>query len=343
MRDERPAPVRRTTIYDIARIADTSASAVSSVLNGTWRKRRISQKLADRVTAIAEREGYSAHAQASLLRRSSSNVIGMIVPKYDNRYFAAIAEQFEAMARARGLFPVITCTRREPELELEAAKELVAFRAQTLIATGATDPERITALCRAAGVRSINLDLPGKSAPSVISDNYAGARTLTDLLLKRCREELGLSGALYFVGGRRNDSNTRARLKGFLDVHREKGLTVPPEQILIPGYSGVKTEQSLRGLVWGEPIGLFVNSTIALDGVVRWLGELAPEAAALARYGCFDYDPFAFRLPGSVAMIQQDSSAMLDRVFQLHEARESGEETITIPCILHVRDTQRAD
>lgn len=42
----------------------------------------------------------------------------MIVPKYDNRYFGSIAEKFEEMARARGLLPIITCTRRQPELEL---------------------------------------------------------------------------------------------------------------------------------------------------------------------------------------------------------------------------------
>lgn len=336
MRDERQEPTRRTTIYDIAKLAETSASAVSSVLNGSWRKRRISQRLADRVTAIAEREGYTAHAQASLLRRSSSNVIGMIVPKYDNRYFAAIAERFETMARARGLFPVVTCTQREPDLEVEAAKELISFRAETLIATGATDPERITALCAAAGVRSINLDLPGEGAPSVISDNYAGARSLTQVVLERCRSELGLSGALHFVGGRRNDHNTRARLEGFLDAHRECGLDVPPAHILIPGYSGIKTEQSLRALSLEEPRGLFVNSTIALDGVVHWLAEVGGQAAARVRYGCFDFDPFAFRLPGTVAMIQQDSSAMLERVFELHDASNVSQETVQIPCILHV-------
>ncbi len=338
MPDERPEPSRRTTIYDIAKLAETSPSAVSSVLNGTWRKRRISQRLADHVSAIAEREGYTAHAQASLLRRSSSNVIGMIVPKYDNRYFAAIAERFEAMARARGLFPVVTCTQREPELEVEAAKELISFRAETLISTGATDPDRISALCAAAGVRSINLDLPGTKAPSVISDNYEGARTLVEIVLRRCRSELGLAGPLHFVGGRRNDHNTRARLEGFLDAHRDEGLSVPPENLLLPGYSGVKTEQSLRALARGEPIGLFVNSTIALDGVVNWLADIGPRDAARVRYGCFDFDPFAFRLPGSVAMVQQDSSAMLDRVFELHDAPEMDRGTIRIPCILRVAE-----
>ena len=85
---------KRPTIYDIAALAGTSASAVSSVLNGSWKKRRISQKLADRINTIAEQQGYSVNIQASVLRRVRSNIIGMIIPKYDNRYFGAIAEQF---------------------------------------------------------------------------------------------------------------------------------------------------------------------------------------------------------------------------------------------------------
>ena len=60
------------------------------------------------MSKIAAEQRYAVNLQASMLRRERSHVIGMIVPKYDNRYFGAIAEHFAAMARARGLFPVIT-------------------------------------------------------------------------------------------------------------------------------------------------------------------------------------------------------------------------------------------
>src|SRR5690606_23019792 len=101
---------RRTTIYDLAALAGASPTAVSAVLNGTWKKRRISAALAERITRIADEQGYAVNMQASALRREKSHLIGMIVPKYDNRYFGSIVERFEAMARDRGLFPIITCT-----------------------------------------------------------------------------------------------------------------------------------------------------------------------------------------------------------------------------------------
>ncbi len=60
----------------------------------------------------------------------------MIIPKYDNRYFGSIAERFEEMARERGLLPIITCTRRRPELEIEAVKAMLSWQVDWVVATG---------------------------------------------------------------------------------------------------------------------------------------------------------------------------------------------------------------
>lgn len=326
---------KRTTIYDLAKLADASPSAVSSVLNGTWEKRRISRKLAERVTRLAEEQGYSVNVQASLLRREKSNIVGMIVPKYDNRYFGDIAEQFEAMARVRGFFPVVTCTQRDPDLEFEAAKELISYQAECLISTGATDPDRISAFCAASGVQSINLDLPGNDAPSVISDNFAAARDLTKLILERCHSDLGWSGPLRFVGGRLADHNTAARLRGFLAAQHERGISVPDTHIMANGYSADSAAKVLKDFHPDGPAGLFVNSTISLEGVVRWHSELKT-SANMVRYGCFDWDPFGSFLPGNIGMVEQDVTTMLTKAFALIGKTQTHREPILVPCKLRV-------
>ena len=328
--------VKRTTIYDIARLADASASAVSSVLNGTWEKRRISKKLAQRVMRLAEEEGYSVNVQASLLRRDRSNIVGMIVPKYDNRYFGHISELFEEMAREQGLFPIITCTQRDPDLEFEAAKEMLSYRVECIVSTGATDPDRISTLCAASGVQTINLDLPGTLAPSVISDNYDAAQQLTALILDRCAQDLGASDALHFIGGRLSDNNTAARLRGFFDAHQSRGIVVPDTHILASGYSAQKAFKALEHWVPEKPTGLFVNSTIALEGVVRWYSTLTPTTALRIRYGCFDWDPFGSFLPGNVGMIEQDVETMLKKAFALIGRPNSPQTPILVPCKLRL-------
>lgn len=334
MADNDGNSAKRLTIYDLAQIAGTSPSAVSSVLNGTWKKRRISERLAERITRIAEEQGYAVNLQASVLRRERSRIVGMIIPKYDNRYFGAIAEQFEAMARARGLFPVITCTRREAELEFDAARALVSYQAETLIVTGATEPDRIGEFCRAAGVRVINLDLPGSNMPSVVSDNFTGAYDLTRLILTRACRDFGTEFPLFFIGGRAQDHNTRERLRGFLKAHEEAGLTVPDDQIIMHGYAPEKNEALIERLDLPDRSAIFVNSTIALEGVVRALHRRRKSGPTDIRFGCFDWDPFAALMHENVGMSQQDVTAMLLKVFDLMEHPPEGAPQVLIPCII---------
>ncbi|SLN65899.1 HTH-type transcriptional regulator DegA [Roseivivax jejudonensis] len=318
---------RRTTIYDIAELAGTSPSAVSAILNGSWKKRRIAETTAQRVIDIAEAEGYARNLQASALRSDRSNVIGMIMPKYDNRYFGAIAEQFEAKARARGLFPVITCTERDPELEVAAAREMIGYRVDCIIATGATDPDRITRTAAAAGIRTLNLDLPGREAPSVISDNYNGARELALLLLDRIGPA---SGPLLFVGGRGTDHNTAERIRGVRDAHEARGLALPESHVLTCGYASDKAQSALDTLAFDVPEALFVNSTISLEGVVRWMrsnGQTLP-------FGCFDWDPFAALLEENVGMVKQDVTALVSTIFDRLDEPSGEADVIQIPCIL---------
>jgi DNA-binding LacI/PurR family transcriptional regulator len=326
---------KRPTIYDLAELVGTSPTAVSSVLNGSWKKRRISQKLADRVLQAAQEHGYTVNIQASVLRRDRSNIVGMILPKYDNRFFGAMAEQFETRAREAGLFPVITCTQRDPALELQAAREMLSYQVDYLICTGATDPDQITDLCRAAGVKTLNLDLPGTKAPSILSDNFTAARDLTRVILDACARDFGGSAPLMFIGGRSDDHNTRERRRGFLEAHKERGITVPDHLMITNGYAPEKARETLLKMA-DVPNGIFVNSTITLEGVVFWLRSLAPERAAQIRYGSFDWDPFGALLPQNVGMVRQDVSALLDLTFSTMKDGTEENTMQLVPCQLEM-------
>ena len=59
---------RKSTIYDLAELAEVSASTVSAVLNGNWKERRIAESTALRVQRLATKHMYSVNRQASGLR-----------------------------------------------------------------------------------------------------------------------------------------------------------------------------------------------------------------------------------------------------------------------------------
>ncbi len=328
---------KKITIYDLAKLTDVSASAVSAILNGTWKKRRISKTLADRVMKIAKEQGYELNRPASMLRSKKSNVIGMLVPKYDNRYFGSISEQFEEMARERNMLPIITCTRRDPKLELEATRAMLSWQVDWVVATGTTFPDKITELCKQAGVPVINLDLPGKMAPSIISDNYSGAKKLTVNILTRSAVRYGSMEPLFFIGGRKTDHNTAERLRGFIDAHVERGIHVPEKNILVNGYSMKNIDLILENSFNGDNInipGIFVNSTISLEGVVRWLALHGFNEIKQPPLGCFDWDPLVSLLGNNISMVRQDVQAMLDAVFKIIDTGHVSIETIEIAPIL---------
>ena len=335
MRTSSQVAKKRPTIYDLATLTGASATAVSAVLNGSWKKRRISERLALKIMEAAKEQGYAVNLQASVLRRERSNIVGMIVPKYDNRYFGAMAERFEALARNHGLFPVITCTQRDPQLEIQAAQALISYQVDYLVVTGATKPDSVSELCAAAGVRSINLDLPGTVTASVTSDNFEGARQLTHLIIDRVVAELDYKGPLLFIGGRAADHNTKERIRGFQEAHRERGILLPEENVIASDYDPEKVDLALNARISNLPLGFFVNSTITLEGVVRWINRIFPHHQGVVRYGCFDYDSFAAQLPENVGMVEQDVNGMLAKTFQLIESRTDTKEHFLVPCILH--------
>jgi LacI family transcriptional regulator, fructose operon transcriptional repressor len=113
-----------------------------------------------------------------------------------------------------------------------------------------------------------------------------------------------------------------------------KTAALPDAHILASGYSAQKAFKTLEAWVPNTPTGLFVNSTIALEGVVRWYSNLDPAVAQKIRYGCFDWDPFGSFLPGNVGMVEQDVETMLEQAFKLIGNPKAPKEPILVPCIL---------
>jgi len=317
---------KRPTIYDVAALAQTSAATVSSVLNGTWKKRRITEETASRIRKIAENQKYSVNRQARGLRRSRSGLIGMIIPMHDNRFFSSMSQTFEQLARARHLVPTVVSTLRDPKLEVETVRTLISYQIEYLIVTGATDPDAVSKLCHHHGVKHINVDLPGHMTASVISDNYWGAKQLTGALIKRSMpQDSKARDRFYFVGGIVSDYATRRRIDGFSDAIKASFGKVMPTQIDPCGYEPDVAEAAMRGLhakIGGLPRGLFVNSTIALEGVVRFLNALGPAELEQCSIGSYDWDPFAMCLSFPVSMVRQNVRALLTEAFRMIDSGE---------------------
>jgi len=323
---------RKSTIYDVAELAGVSASTVSAVLNGNWRERRIAEATAAKVQRLAATHKYSVNRQASGLRKSRSGLIGMIIPMHDNRFFSSLSQVFERLARERHWYPLVVSTLRDPVLELETVRTLISYRIEYLVVAGATDPDSVSRVCKGHGVAHVNVDLPGTKATSVISDNYWGAQQLTQALIDRSKPLRTRSrNKAHFVGGIATDHATRRRMDGFADVIRSHFGRVDPEQIDACGYEGERAEAAVAALyrrLGGLPRMLFINSTIALEGVVRYLKTLPAGELDHCTFGCYDWDPFASVLSFPLMMVRQNVEGLLGEAFRIIDSRSFTENRI---------------
>jgi LacI family fructose operon transcriptional repressor len=318
---------RKSTIYDIAMAANSSPTTVSLVLNDSWRQYRIKPETAARILDCAEGLGYAVNLKARGLRLSRSGLAGMILPHYRNRFFAGLAEAFEANARSRGMCPIVVSTHRHPGNELKVTETLLAQQVEFLFISGVRDPDPLNDLCRAAGVRCVNIDLPGSRAPSVVSDNRGGARELTEVVIEKLAAHGSDTADLFFFGGVADDDATRNRVLGFNDALAAHDIVPTPRMIDCCGYPPTNAARSLAAKyaqLGRLPSGMFVNGVTALEGALRFTATLPADELQAIVVGSFDWDPFAAHLPFDMTMVRQNVEVLISEGFGLIDSYEVG-------------------
>jgi LacI family transcriptional regulator, fructose operon transcriptional repressor len=324
-------PTRKSTIYDIARAAGSSTSTVSMVLNGTWARYRIKEDTANRILETARALGYNVNMKARGLRLSRSGLAGMVLPHYRNRFFAGLAQTFEDQARARGLCPIVVGTQRDPAVEVSVTKTLLSQRVELLFIAGVRNPVPLNDLCAAAGVPSINLDLPGDGAPSVVSDNRGGARAITDVLIDKLVARGHAPDELVLLGGVAGEYATSMRIAGFRDAFDARGIAPAANAVASCGYNAAAAKDALsaRYAALGRlPHGLLMNSITALEGLVQFTSTLSADAWRSTVVGCFDWDPFAAHLAFDMTMLRQDVQAIISEAFRLADHYDPADRSI---------------
>lgn len=324
---------KKATIYDLSVESGASASTVSAVLNGTWRKRRISEETANRIMTLAKKHRYTANRQARALRSSRSGLAGLLLPVYDTRFFSSMAQTFEALARERGLLPVVVSGRRDPEEERRTVESLIAYSIDSLFIAGATDPDGVHRVCARAGVPHVNIDLPGDMACSVISDNRQGARALTSAIIRRAQQTGPLGPDDVYMFGGRDDHASRERILGFHAVKAEIFGTPATNDIESTGYSPGMTALAFERFFQRHgrlPRCFFINSSINFEGLLRFMAKHDGETFGDIVVGCFDYDPFGSFLPFPVYMVRPNISEMLEKGFELLDAAEEAPRIVVV-------------
>ena len=185
---------RSATIKDVAAAAGVGIATVSRVFSGTG---SVSPATRERVLAAARDLDYRPSALGRGLKLRRSGGIGLVVPDVTDPFCADLVAGVLACARTFGEHVVLDAAHGDPAREAEIVDRLVEQRVDGIIAVPAGTEAAWRAAERiGAGVVFADRVPPGlDEAPSVLADDRAGVRTLTEYLVGLGHRRIAFLGA----------------------------------------------------------------------------------------------------------------------------------------------------
>lgn len=218
------------TIKDIAKAAGVSHTTVSRALNGSS---AVASATAQRILETAERLGYVPNSVARSLKTKRSNLLGVMITRFDDPFFAEVLHGIEDRLSERDYSFIVAASNKDPHLETEIVQRMSERRVEGVIVCSTQVGEAHRDRLNAFGVPSVlvnNQDL--EDLPFAVShDDVDGARRLTRHLLELGHTRLG------YIGNAAAMRTTLDRLQGVRMELAAHGLTLDAE-LQVDGVEG---------------------------------------------------------------------------------------------------------
>lgn len=267
---------------DVARLAGTSPSVVSYVLNGS---RPVAPGTRARVLAAIEELGYRPNAVARSLRTSRTHTLGLIVPDAANHFFAELSGAIEEAAFTAGYTVLVGNAVNDRSRELAYLRTFIDRQVDGLILCPAGDAEHLVGEVERASVPTVLTDrsLDLVHVPSVRVDHEGGAKSATEHLLGHGRALVGC------VAGPADMGIAMERVSGWRAALEAAGLAPHDGLVQHAPFSADGGYRAALTLLEAHPDldGLLVSSDEQAFGALRALsdaGRPAPHEVAVASF-----------------------------------------------------------
>jgi LacI family transcriptional regulator len=294
---------KHATLSEVAKKAGVGTTTVSRVINGGL---SVDPKTLARVQLAIERLGYMPNQAARILKGDRTRTIGFVIPSIADPFFSSCAEAAQAIVRSNDSVLIVLTTQNEPKTELDAVNMLMRHRVDGLIiAPCNAEDGLLSQMLGRISTPVVTLDRPiqGSTIPSVLSNNFAGAKLATQHLIEHGYRRivcLTRETRLYTI---------QERMRGYRETMKAAGLK-PLIDTSVDGH--VSAEKSLRKLLSSStpPEALFTlknSTTIAVFEVLQKLGVEIPGRVALLGYDDFQ---LAEVVRPSISVIRQPIEEM---------------------------------
>ena len=286
------------TLADVARKAGVGTTTVSRVINGGH---RVSPRTLNRVRSVIEQLGYMPNQAARILKGERTKTIGLVIPSIADSFFSSSAEAAQEIARAHDSLLIVTVTNNDPHIEMENLNVLMRHRTDGLLLAPANyQSDTLSEFLGRISTPVVSFDRPiaKTGIPSVVADNYKGARIATEHLIEHGYKRI------LCLGGETTLYTMRERLRGYRHAIEDVGLPAIVD-MSVKDYKSAEyaIESYLAASQPPDAIFTLKNSiTIFAFETLQKLRVSVPKSIALLGFDDFE---LASTLRPSISVIQQ--------------------------------------
>lgn len=255
------------TIKDVAKIAGVTVTTVSRVLNN---RGYISDTTRKKVYEAMEELNYQPNEVARSLFRRKSNILGLIVPNVSHPFFAELTNYVEYYAYESG-YKVLVCNSYQDTVKEKDYIEMLKRNQVDGIIMGSHTLETSDYLIPTFPIVALDRNF-SNNIPFITSDNYAGGRLATNLLIdKGCKKLAHISGPLEL------STPANKRYQAFIDVVTERKVDYVIEQTKLDIYESY--EKLAYKIFEKHPDidGVFASSDMIAASIIHVASQVGKE------------------------------------------------------------------
>ena len=312
---------RRSTMKDVAHLANVSVQTVSAVINS---KPGISTGTSARVYRAIQELSYRPFAVARSLRTRQTRTIALVVHDISNPYFAAIAGVAEDHARAAGYSMVLYNTRDDVKREADYIRCAVESWVDGVLFVSTRDHMKSIQTLDTAGIPSVAVErIPEHyTGPSVTVDNVRAGRMAAEHLLALGHTSLAhICGPLWL-------RSSRDRLSGYRQAIEAAGLALPEDAAPEGDWGCESGRQAMQGLLGRapRPTAVFAaNDRLAIGAMLAVYEAGLRVPADISIVGLDDIEVAAYQSP-PLTTIRQSFTDLATEGVRLLLALLAGQE-----------------
>ncbi len=277
--------MKKASMQDIADRVGVSRCAVSLVLSGKAKDKRISESLSDRILQVAKELNYTPNELARGLRTGLTKTLGVIVADISNEFFGELVYHIQQQAISLGYSTIVTNSNEDPDEMLNGIRLLANRQVDGIIMVPTNNSNHIARQIMSMNIPFVQVDrfIPGVDASYVILDNFKASHDLTERLLSAGRKRIAML--------KHKTSALNGRLEGYIKALESHGA-YHPELIKNINYSSESEDikQAIEDLFLGSDMAdavIFQSHELFFTGM-RYIQDKGIDVHKKIRVACFD-------------------------------------------------------